>query len=105
MKYNILIKYINGFPSVNDGEQISLDRLSLICNMLGRVNIGNGYIHIGGGAYAHASAMALESILCEAGYSVCRISDAHSFDVRQSVYINRETPSIEDYTEVLTEEA
>ena len=103
MKYNILIKYINGFPSVNDGEQISLDRLSLICNLLGRVNIGNGYIHIGGGAYAHASAMALESILCEAGYSVCRISDAHSFDVRQSVYINRETPSIEDYTEVLTD--
>ena len=102
MKYNILIKYINGFPSVNDGERISMERLSLICDLLGRVNVGDGYIHIYGGAYAHASAIALESILCEAGYSVCRISDAYGFDVRQSVYINRETPSIDDYTNVLT---
>lgn len=102
MKYNILIKYINGFPSVNDGEHISMERLSLICDLLGRVNVGDGYIHIYGGAYAHASAIALESILCEAGYSVCRISDAYGFDVRQSVYINRETPSIDDYTNVLT---
>lgn len=102
MKYNILIKYINGFPSVKDGERISMERMSLICDLLGRVNIGNGYVHIYGGAYAHASAVALESILCEAGYSVCRISDANGFDVRQSVYINRETPGIEEYINVLT---
>lgn len=102
MKYNILIKYINSFPSAKDGEGISPDRLSLICNLLGRVNIGEGYIHISGGSYAHASAVALEAMLCSAGYSVCRISDIYGYDVRQCVYVNREIPGIEDYTNVLT---
>lgn len=102
MKYNILIKYINSFPSVKDGGSISSTRLSLICDLLGRVNIGEGYIHIFGGAYAHASAVALESMLCEAGYSVCRISDVHGFDIKQCVYVNREIPGIDDYTDVLT---
>lgn len=102
MKYNILIKYINSFPSVKDGGSVSLERLSKLCEMLGRVNIGDGYIHIYGGAFAHASGVALESILCEAGYSVCRISDVYGYDVRQSVYINRESLSVNDYTDILT---
>ena len=102
MKYNILIKYINSFPSVADGESISSNRLSLLCDLLGRVNVGEGYIHILGGAYAHASAVALEAMLCEAGYSVCRISDVHGFDIKQCVYVNREIPGIDDYTDVLT---
>lgn len=103
MKYNILVKYVNSFPSAFDGESISYERLSVLCEALGRVNVGEGYINIFGGAYAHACGCALEAVLCAAGYSVCRITDIYEYDVRKSVFINGKEPSMDDYVRVITQ--
>ena len=102
MKYNILVKYVNSFPSAFCGESISYERLAILCDELGRVNVGEGYINIFGGAYAHACGCALEAVLCCAGYSVCRISDVYEYDVRECVYINGKEPSMDDYVRVIT---
>ena len=102
MKYNILIKYANSFPSAFDGEVISLERLSILCDALGRVNVGEGYINVFGGEYAHACGCALEAVLVSAGYSVCRITDICEYDVRECVFINGASPSMDDYVNVLT---
>lgn len=95
MKYNGLVKYINGLPSACDSE-ISRTRLISLCDELGRINIGDGYIYVADGAYAHASVSALEAVLSGAGYSVCVISDAYGGDIKKCVRINGRYPESED---------
>lgn len=102
MKYNILIKYVNSFPSAFDGEAVSSDRLKILCGELGNIHAGEGYINVFGGEYAHACGCALEAVLCSSGYSVCRITDICEYDVRECVFINGEAPSMDDYIGVIT---
>lgn len=95
MKYNGLLKYINGLPSASDTE-ISQTRLKCLCDELGRINIGDGYIYVSEGAYAHASCCAIEAVLAGAGYTVCVISDSYGEDMRKCVRINGRFPENED---------
>lgn len=102
MKYNILIKYINSIPSATKENGIDISRLLLLCEKLGRVNVGAGYIYTSGGAYAHASGTVLESVMKASGYTVARITDAYGFDIKRSIYVDGVSPSIEEFTNILT---
>ena len=102
MKYNILIKYINSIPSATEENKIDTARIQLLCEKLGRVNVGGGYIYLSGGEYAHGSGVILESILKSSGYSVARITDAYGFDIKRSIYLDGTSPSIEEFTNILT---
>ncbi len=102
MKYNILIKYVNSIPSADAENKIDIGRIHLLCEKLGRVNVGGEYIYIPGGEYAHGGALILESILCSASYPIARITDAYGFDIKRSIYLDGISPSVEDFTNVLT---
>ena len=102
MKYNILIKYVNSIPSATKENRIDTARIRLLCEKIGRVNVGAGYIYASGGEYAHGVGTILESVLCSAGYSVGRITDVYNFDIKRSVFIDGASPSIEEYTNILT---
>ena len=102
MKYNILIKYINSIPSATEENKIDTARIQLLCEKLGRVNVGGGYIYLSGGEYAHGGGVILESILKSSGYSVARITDAYGFDIKRSIYLDGTSPSIEEFTNILT---
>ena len=102
MKYNILIKYINSIPSATEENKIDVGRIRLLCEKLGRVNVGGGYIYTSGGEFAHGVGMILESVIKGAGYSVGRITDVYNFDIKRSVYLDGAAPSVEEYTNILT---
>ena len=102
MKYNILIKYVNSIPSANEENRVDVGRIQLLCEKLGRVNVGGGYIYTSGGAYAHAGGLMLESILKASGYPIARITDAYDFDIKRSIYLDGVSPSIEEFTNILT---
>ncbi len=97
MKYANSIKYMNSFPLAKSGAEISQKRISELCMLLGRVNIGTRYICLPSGQSGHASAVLLEAIIEKAGLRVGRICSEFCFDSRESVYINKRIPSIEDY--------
>lgn len=100
MKYTNIIKYVNGFNKASDSLQISQARLEKLCERLGRINIGDGYIYMYGGGYAHACACAVENMMLSAGYGVCRISDIYSYDITKYVYINSEPLKTESIVEI-----
>ncbi len=102
MKYNILIKYVNSIPSASKHQEISIGRIQLLCEKLGRVNVGGGYVYLSGGGYAHGSGLILESVLKSSGYSCARITDAYGFDIKRSIYLDGEPPSIEEFTNILS---
>ncbi len=102
MKYNILIKAVNSIPSANAENKVDIGRIRFLCDKLGRVNVGGGYIYTSGGEFAHATGLMLESVMKSAGYSVGRITDAYGFDIKRSVFLDGISPSIEDYTNILT---
>ena len=102
MKYNILIKYVNSIPSATKENKVDISRILFLCEKLGRVNAGEGYIYTSGGMYAHGCGMILESVLKSSGYPVARITDAYGLDIKRSIYIDGVSPSIDEFTNVLT---
>lgn len=102
MKYNILIKYVNSIPSATKENKVSVERIQLLCDLLGRVNVGGGYIYTSGGMYAHGCGVMLESVLKSSGYPTARITDAYGFDIKRSIYLDGASPSIEEFTSILT---
>lgn len=103
MKYANSLKYMNGFASAPAEEDISRKRVSELCNSLGRINIGAGFICIPEGAGGHGVAVLLERIIAVSGYRVGRITSCEDFDSRVSVYVNGEIPPIEDYNKAVAE--
>ena len=102
MKYNILIKHVNSIPSATEENRVDISRIQMLCEKLGRVNVGGGYIYTFGGMYAHTSGLVLESVLKSSGYPVARITDAYGFDIKKSIYIDGISPGIEEFTSILT---
>ncbi len=94
---------MSSFNCAEDISDISQKRISEICMMLGRVNIGTRGIYLPYGASSHATAVMLELVIRHAGYKVGRISSACGLGSRDIVYINGENASIDDYNLAVAE--
>lgn len=102
MKYVNSLKFMNSFPKT-ETEGISTSRAAELCSLLGKVNIGTNSIFVSGGAWGHATAVMLESVIKAAGYKVGRISVAEGFDSRSIVYLDGAPAEIEDYNRGVAE--
>lgn len=104
MKYSNSLKYMNSFsPAEISREDISQKRAAMLCESLGRINLGMRCICLPCCGAGHTSALMLESVMVCAGHNVGRITSAYNFDSRSSVLINGEIPAIEDYNGAVEE--
>ena len=103
MKYVNSLKYMNGFATAEKPTDISLRRAAELCNLLGRVHIGNKIIYLPAGSIGYATAVMLESVIKQAGYRVGRITSSFGADSRSAVYIGCERASIDDYNRAVAE--
>ncbi len=103
MKYVNSLKYMNCFETAGSSSEISPKRTAELCDMLGRVNVGNKSIYLPDGALGYAASVMLEAVIRNAGYKVGRITSAFGSDSRAAVYIGGERASIEDYNLAVAE--
>lgn len=103
MKYVNSQKYMNSFPLSGEHGEISSKRLRLLCEKLGRIELGAKYICLPSGGAGHACAVMLESVMLKAGHNVGRISAAYGMDSRNSIFVNGAMPSIDDYNRAVAE--
>ncbi len=103
MKYINSLKYMNSFETAKSPSDLSQKRISELCALLGKVNLGANGIYLPRGTASHATAVMLESVIRQAGYTVGRISGVFGADSRSIVYINGEAASIEDYNLAVAE--
>lgn len=103
MKYANSLKYMNTFVPCLPQELPSQRRVSELCAALGRINTGTPCIFLPAGSAGHASSIMLEAVIVASGHTVGRITSAHGFDSRSSVFINGEIASIDDYNKAVAE--
>ncbi len=103
MKYANSIKYVNSFERAGDRTLISQKRIRALCEHLGRVNLGMRYINLPKSTAGHACAVMLESVIKAAGYKVGRITSVSDFDPRESVFVDRAVPNIDDVSKSVAE--
>ncbi len=103
MKYVNSLKFMNSFESVGDMSEISQKRALELCQLLGNVHVGTRAIYLPRGAAGHATAVMLESVIKHSGYRVGRVTSAFGFDSRNTVFIDGEPATIEDYNLAVTE--
>lgn len=103
MKYVNSQKYMNGFSRSGEGFEISSKRLRLLCERLGRVELGAKYICLPHGGAGHACAVMLENVMLKAGHKVGRISASAWMDSRNSIFVSGAVPSIDDYNRAVAE--
>ncbi len=103
MKYANSLKYMNSFETISSGVDISASRVSELCALLGRINIGTRYIAIPAGIGGHVSAIMLESVIKNAGYRVGRIDLGRCNDSRCSIFVSGEHLNIDDYNKCVAE--
>lgn len=101
MKYAYALKYIDSFESAGNGVGFSSQRLSELCSRLGRINIGSGFIHVPGGGAGHAVSRLIDSMIRRAGYRVGLITAALDFDIRSTVYVDGESPDIDEFIKLV----
>ena len=103
MKYANSLKYMNSFEPMGSGADVSVPRVSELCDRMGRINIGTRYIAIPSGVGGHVCAVMLESVIKSAGYRVGRIDLCQCDDSRASVFVGGAALSIEDYNKCVAE--
>ena len=103
MKYSNSLKYMNSFLPAESRADISQKRAAMLCEGLGRINLGMRCICLPCCDAGHVCATMLESVMVCAGHKVGRITAAYDFDSRASVLINGEIPLIEDYNGAVEE--
>ncbi len=94
---------MNSFPAVEVSGDISQKRVLELCVSLGKINAGMRCVCLPEGGSGHAIALLLESVIKSSGHCVGRITSASGFDSRNSIFINGEIPSIEDYNLAVAE--
>ena len=94
---------MNSFPAVEFAGDISQKRVLELCVSLGKINAGMRCVCLPEGGSGHAIALLLESVIKSSGHCVGRITSAGGFDSRNSIFINGDIPSIEDYNLAVAE--
>lgn len=103
MKYSNSLKYMNGFLLAGDSSDVSQKRAAILCQSLGRINLGLRSICMPSSGAGHALSVMLEAVMLSAGHKVGRITSTFEFDSRASIYISGEIASIEDYNSAVEE--
>ncbi len=103
MKFTNCQKYMREFPHAASPAELSGVRLRLLCETLGRVQLGARYICLPADGGGHACAKLLEGAILQAEHSVGRLSAAFGFDDRESILIGGKQASLDAYCKAVTE--
>ena len=94
---------MQGFLPAESLADISQKRAAILCQSLGRINLGLRAICLPSSGAGHALCVMLESVMLSAGHKVGRITSAFGCDSRASIYVCGEIASIEDYNSAVEE--
>ena len=94
---------MNSFSSAVSTGDISQKRALDLCLALGKINSGMRCICLPEGSSGHAISLLLESVIKSSGHCVGRITSVSGFDSRNSIFVDGEVPSIEDYNLAVAE--
>jgi len=100
MTYHNAVKFVSEAPNSNGGK-LSFERLSYASALLGNPHKKLNYIRLAGSNGKTICSALLSSVLCKAGYNVCKLTISTLDEVRENIRHNTQPISMPDFTEAV----